>query len=182
MTHPTPDPITPAAEPDEPTATEETTEGTEDPDDADDPQQLELPEPVGRRERRYKAAAQAAQAELAAAQATIATHVAEIADRDGQLAALRQRMVEEAVTRQGFKPAAVFAIAPAADLLDGEGLPDSKLIKAACKRAAIELGAGPRTPQFPMGMRLGVGGPPEEADFENRWESSFADRDRGRYT
>ena len=181
MSTPTPPPATEPSDlaPTEPTATEETAEGTEDPDDAD---QLELPTPVGRRERRYRDAAQAAQADLAAAQATIAEHAAELASRDEQLAALRQRMVEEAVTRQGFKPAAVFAIAPAADLLDGEGLPDSKLIKAACKRAAIELGAGPRVPQFPMGMRLGVGGPPEEADFENRWESSFMDRDRGRYT
>lgn len=116
----------------------------------------------------YRQRAQAAEGRVTELEAQSADHVATI-ER------LQRLHVEQAVAATGVKPAAVFAVAELADLLDDTGLPDADKVTAAVEAAREQLGVArvvaPPSRQF--GMRSGAGTPPPKRDG---WADAFAPR------
>lgn len=97
---------------------------------------------------------------------------AQSADHVATIERLQRLHVEQAVAATGVKPAAVFAVAELADLLDDTGLPDADKVTAAVEAAREQLGVGRAAPpsrQF--GMRSGAGTPPPKRDG---WVGAFA--------
>ncbi|MCV7221608.1 hypothetical protein [Mycolicibacterium elephantis] len=77
---------------------------------------------------------------------------------------LQRQSADKAIKAAGLKPAAVWAIAELADVLDGRGGVDDRKLAAAIKQAAEQLGVQPpkrRTPRPGAGspLRSGAGIP-----------------------
>jgi hypothetical protein len=158
------------------TKTAATVDGTAQPENAaqnavpgDDNQEDGGAEPRGRAAA-YRKRAQEAEAAREAAEA----RAGELA---GQLQQLQRAQVEQAATAAGIKPAALFAVADLAGLLDDAGLPDPAKINAAVKAAREQLGIKPpTTAEFRRrGMLSGAGVPPPRKDG---WAAAFARRDQ----
>lgn len=103
---------------------------------------------------RYRERAQAAEARITEFEQQTAAQAATI-ER------LQRMHVEHAITATGVKPAAVFAVAELASLLDDTGLPDAEKITAAVATARDQLGLQPRpvAPPRQQGMRSGASAP-----------------------
>ncbi|BBZ38574.1 hypothetical protein [Mycobacterium conspicuum] len=108
--------------------------------------------------------------------------VAEVEAQSAELTATVERLqrlhVEQVVTATGLKPAAVFAVAELADLLDEQGLPDHDKITAAITAAQEQLGAARRPEAVRRERQLlsGAGAPPT-GPKPNAWAGAFGPRD-----
>ncbi|MGH3969539.1 MAG: hypothetical protein ACRDTV_15840 [Mycobacterium sp.] len=95
----------------------------------------------------------------------------------GTIERLQRLHVEQAITAAGIKPAALWAVAELADLVDDDGLPDDAKIAAATKTARDQLGIKP--PNL-AGLRergqllSGAGAPQPRRDG---WSAAFGRRD-----
>jgi hypothetical protein len=94
-------------------------------------------------------------------------------DLAGTVKLLQRLHVEQAVTAAGVKPAAVFAVAELADLIDDTGLPDADKVKAAVATAREQLGVSRPVVERQMGMRSGAGVAPPKRDG---WAAAFGPR------
>ncbi|MGH3265310.1 MAG: hypothetical protein ACRDNS_25320, partial [Trebonia sp.] len=94
----------------------------------------------------------------------------------GTVERLQRLYVEQAVTRAGVKPAAVFAVAELADLLGDDGLPDEAKVAAAVAAAREQLGvARPNLAAFrERGLLSGAGVPAPKRDS---FTAAFGPRD-----
>ncbi len=171
MTDTATEPTTPA-----PTATdadENPTVGTDTPEEAQNGAEGENGggadddgEPRGRAGR-YRERAQAAEA-----------RVAEMETQAGELTATVERLqrlhVEQVINAAGVKPAAVFAVAELADLIDDAGLPDTAKVQKAIGAAREQLGVPAPGIVRQQELRSGAGASPPR---KNGWASAFAPRD-----
>jgi hypothetical protein len=139
---------------------DEATQGQDDTTDSDDDGDDDG-EPTGRAAK-YRQRAKDAEAR--------ATELAATVER------LQRAQVEHAINTTGIKPAAVLAVSELGDLLDDDGLPDSKKITAAADKARQQLGITRPTVDGMRysGLHSGAGLPAPKRDG---WADAFARRD-----
>jgi len=83
---------------------------------------------------------------------------------EATVAHLQRQAADKAITAAGLKPAAVWAVAELADVLDDQGGLDDRKLAAAVKKAGEQLGVQPPKPKTPPrpgvgALRSGTGGP-----------------------
>lgn len=83
---------------------------------------------------------------------------------EATVAHLQRQAADKAITAAGLKPAAVWAVAELADVLDNQGGLDDRKLAAAVKKAGEQLGVQPPKPKTPPrpgvgALRSGTGGP-----------------------
>lgn len=96
-----------------------------------------------------------------------------IAGQRETIAQLREMHVNAAITAAGVKPAAVYAVTPAGELLDDNGLPDPVKISTAIAKARDELGItkpNPLREHRVNGLQSGAGLSPPARDG---WAAAF---------